>query len=75
MEMRLPDWVRAIILISALMQLTFGITLLLDPSRIAELWPWMLPPFTARLLGASTLVSVPMSLLAVGINRYRRSPW
>ena len=29
-----------------------------------------LPPLTARLLGASTLVSVPMSLLAVGINRY-----
>jgi hypothetical protein len=68
--MRLPDWVRAIILISALMQLIFGITLLLDPSRIAELWPWKLPPLTARLLGASTLVSVPMALLAIGINRY-----
>ena len=70
MEMRLPNWVRAIILISALMQLTFGITLLLDPSRIAELWPWKLPPLTARLLGASTLVSVPMALLAIGINRF-----
>src|SRR4029078_2162834 len=68
--MRLPNWVRAIILISALMQLSFGIALLLDPSRIAELWPWKLPPLTARLLGASTLVSVPMSLLAVGINRF-----
>lgn len=70
MEMRLPNWVRAIILISALMQLSFGIALLLDPSRIAELWPWKLPPLTARLLGASTLVSVPMSLLAIGINRF-----
>ena len=44
MEMRLPNWVRAIILISALMQLSFGMALLLDPSRIAELWPWKLPP-------------------------------
>jgi len=70
MEMRLPNWVRAIILISALMQLSFGIALLLDPSRIAELWPWKLPPLTARLLGASTLVSVPMSLLAIGIDRF-----
>ena len=70
MEMRLPNWVRAIILISALMQLIFGLTLLLDPSRIVELWPWKLPPLTARLLGASTLVSVPMAVLAIGINRF-----
>lgn len=70
MTMRLPNWVRAIIVVSALMQLAFGATLLLDPGRIADLWPWPLPPLTARLLGASTLVSVPMALLAVGINRF-----
>jgi hypothetical protein len=70
MAMRLPDWARAIIVISALMQLAFGLTLLLDPSRIAELWPWKLPPLTARLLGASTLVSVPMAALIVFINRF-----
>ena len=69
--MRLPNWVRAIILISSLMQSCLLVSaLLLDPSRIAELWPWKLPPLTARLFGASTLVSVPMSLLAVGINRF-----
>jgi hypothetical protein len=68
--MRLPDWVRVIIVISALMQLLFGLTLLFDPSRIAELWPWKLPPLTARLLGASTLVSVPMALLIVYLNRF-----
>jgi hypothetical protein len=68
--MRLPNWVRAIIVVSALMQLAFGVTLLLDPARIAELWPWPLPPLTARLLGASTLVSVPMALLVAGINRF-----
>ncbi len=70
MGMRLPNWVRAVIVISAVMQFGFGATLLADPSRIALLWPWPLPPLTARLLGASTLVSVPMALLVVWINRY-----
>jgi hypothetical protein len=70
MGMKLPNWVRLVILISALMQLGFGLTLLIDPDRIAELWPWQLPPLTARLLGASTLVSVPMALLAIWINRF-----
>ncbi len=70
MDLKLPNWVRLVILVSALMQLGFGLTLLIDPDRIAELWPWKLPPLTARLLGASTLVSVPMALLVVWINRF-----
>jgi hypothetical protein len=70
MDMKLPNWVRLIIALSALMQLGFGLTLLFDPDRIAELWPWKLPPLTARLLGASTLVSVPMAFLVVWINRF-----
>jgi hypothetical protein len=70
MDLKLPNWVRLVIVVSALMQLGFGLTLLLDPDRIAELWPWKLPPLTARLLGASTLVSVPMALLVVWINRF-----
>jgi hypothetical protein len=70
MELRLPNWVRALILVSALMQLCFAASLLVDPGRIAELWPWPLPPLTARLLGASTLVSVPMAVLVVWINRF-----
>ena len=70
MDMKLPNWVRLVIVLSALMQLGFGLTLLFEPDRIAELWPWKLPPLTARLLGASTLVSVPMALLAVWINRF-----
>jgi hypothetical protein len=52
------------------MQLGFGIVLLLHPARISELWPWTLPPLTARLLGASTLVSIPLAFLSIGINRY-----
>jgi hypothetical protein len=68
--MRLPDWARAVIAISALMQVFFGATLLHDPSAIANVWPWSLPPLSARLLGASALVSVPMSLIAVAVNRF-----
>jgi hypothetical protein len=68
--MRLPNWARAVIAISAAMQVVFGATLLYDPSAIASVWPWPLPPLSARLLGASALVSVPMSLLAVAINRF-----
>jgi hypothetical protein len=55
---------------SALMQFVFGVTLLVDPARIVDLWPWPMPPLTTRILGASTLVSLPLALLSVGINRY-----
>src|SRR5262249_5380627 len=59
-----------VIAVSALMQLVFGITLIASPGQIADVWPWVMPPLTARVLGASALVSVPMVFLAVAINRY-----
>src|SRR3954463_6659060 len=70
MEMRLPLWIRAVVAVSALMQLVFGITLIVSPAQIADAWPWVMPPLTARVLGASALVSVPMVFLAVAISRY-----
>lgn len=70
MGMRLPGWVRIVMLVSAVMQLIFGLTLLADPARILNVWPWPLPPLSARLLGASTLVSVPMGLISIAINRF-----
>jgi hypothetical protein len=70
MEMRIPNWVRLIVLISAIMKLGFGLTILGDPGQIKGVWPWPLPPLSARLLGASTLVSVPLALLSIGINRF-----
>jgi hypothetical protein len=66
----LSNWVRAVLVISATMQLFFGIRLLVDPTSIAEMWPWPMTPVTARLLGASTLVSVPLALLSVWFNRF-----
>lgn len=55
---------------SAIAQLVFGITLIIDPTAISRLWPWTLTPITARLLGASALVAVPLSLLASLANRW-----
>lgn len=70
MEQRIPNWIRLIILISAVMKIGFATTLLIDPSQIKAVWPWPLPALSARLLGASTLVSVTMGILVVVINRY-----
>jgi hypothetical protein len=70
MEMSFPLWIRLLVAVSALMQLGFGATLLVDPARIVDVWPWSMPPLTARVLGASTLVSIPLALFSVGINRY-----
>jgi hypothetical protein len=66
----LPWWLRAVLLISALMQIGFAFTLLLNPAAIGGLWPWPLTPITARLLGASTLVSVPLAMLTIYFNRW-----
>jgi hypothetical protein len=66
----LPWWLHVLMDGSALAQLVFGITLIIDPSAISRLWPWTLTPITARLLGASALVAVPLSLLASLANRW-----
>src|SRR3984957_14711122 len=68
--MSLPICIRLPILISTLMQINFGITLLVAPARMDDLWPWVMSPLTARVLGAITLVSVPMAILAIAVNRY-----
>jgi hypothetical protein len=66
----LPGWLRLVLVIVALTQLIFGLTLLIDPSAIGRLWPWSLTPLTTRLLGASTLVSVPLEVLVAASNRW-----
>jgi hypothetical protein len=66
----LPWWLRVSLLVSAVAQIGFGVTLLLNPGAIDSLWPWRLTPLTARLLGASTVVSVPLSVLIVVVNRW-----
>jgi hypothetical protein len=66
----LPIWVKIVLVVSGLMQIVFGLRLLMDPSALTSMWPWSMTPVTARLLGCSTLVSVPLALLSVWFNRY-----
>ena len=66
----LPIWLKIVLTVSAVMQLTFGVTLLLNPGALTTMWPWPMTPITTRLLGASTLVAVPLALLSVGFNRW-----
>ena len=66
----LSNWIRAVLVISATMQLFFGIRLLVDPASLTDMWPWPMTTVTSRLLGASTLVSVPLALLSVWFNRF-----
>ena len=48
----------------------FGLTLVINPAASSHLWPWKLTALDARLLGASSLVAVPLSLLASLANRW-----
>ena len=66
----LPLWLRLALVFTGLLQAILGITLLLNPAAINGVWPWALTPITARLLGASSLVSMPLSLLAALANRW-----
>jgi hypothetical protein len=65
----LPAWLRPVLLFTGLLQAVLGIALLLNPAAINGLWPWPLSPITARLLGASSLVSMPLSFLSAIANR------
>jgi hypothetical protein len=66
----LPLWLKIVLVVSATMQVFFGLRLLIDPSSLTAMWPWSMTPVTARLLGASTLVSVPLAFLSVWFNRF-----
>jgi hypothetical protein len=66
----LPWWLHLMMVGSALSQIYFGLTLVINPSASNHLWPWKLTPLDARLLGASSLVAVPLSLLASFANRW-----
>ena len=66
----LPLWLRLVLLSISLLHTILGLTLLLNPGAISGVWPWALTPITARLLGASSLVSMPLSMLAASANRW-----
>src|SRR5258706_521840 len=66
---RLPARLRLLLLFTGLLQGVLGIALLLNPAAINGLWPWPLTPITARLLGASSLVSLPLTFLPALADR------
>lgn len=66
----LPWWLHIMMVGSALSQIYFGLTLVINPAASSHLWPWKLTALDARLLGASSLVAVPLSLLASLVNRW-----
>ncbi len=66
----LPAWLKLVLVVSATMQVFFGLRLLIDPSSLTSMWPWSMTPVTTRLLGASTLVSVPLAFLSVWFDRF-----
>jgi hypothetical protein len=66
----LPLWLKIVLIVSASMQVIFGLRLLIDPSSLTSMWPWSMTPVTTRLLGCSTLVSVPLAFLSVWFNRF-----
>ena len=69
-ERTLPWWLHVMMVGSALSQIYFGLTLVINPAASSHLWPWKLTALDARLLGASSLVAVPLSLLASFANRW-----
>lgn len=49
---RLPTTVRLLLIIQALVMLTWGIGLFADPAFLAFSWPWKLTPLTSQAIGA-----------------------
>lgn len=66
----LPNLLRLALVGMGLMQLSFGATVLINPEAINSLWPWPLTTISTRLLGASTLVSVPLAFGSAWFNRW-----
>jgi hypothetical protein len=69
-DRELPAWFRVLLILVALSQIAFGVTLMLNPAAIGSVWPWQLTTITTRVLAASTLVSVPLEIIPALVNRW-----
>lgn len=54
-ERGLPVWIRAILLVHAMLLVPFGIALFVAPGSVANLWPWTIPPLSAQVIAAWVL--------------------
>src|SRR5205085_225280 len=51
----LPGWVRAVLLVHAVIMIPIGLVLLIAPQVLIGGWPWALTPLTGRAIGAWSL--------------------
>ena len=68
----LPKWVKAILGLQAVVLIPFGLGLFLLPNRLAELWPWVLPPLSARAVSAWLLAFGVLAAHAIVENDFAR---
>ncbi|TCO48486.1 hypothetical protein EV646_104308 [Kribbella antiqua] len=68
----LPRWLRAVLGLHAVVMLSLGLSLFVDPEATLVLWPWMLTPLTARAIGAWLLGLGLAAAHAAGANDWGR---
>jgi hypothetical protein len=63
-DLRVPPIARAVIGLTGLGALLLGAYLFVLPRRAIDLWPWMLTPLTARVVGAILMLGVSGLMIA-----------
>lgn len=71
-ERTLPTWVKAILGLQAVVLIPLGIALFLLPNTVAELWPWALPPLSARAVSAWLIAFGVLAAHAIVENDFAR---
>jgi hypothetical protein len=71
-ERALPTWVKAILGLQAVLLIPLGVALFLIPNRVAELWPWVLPPLSARAVSAWLIAFGVLAAHAIVENDFMR---
>jgi hypothetical protein len=68
----LPTWVKAILGLQAVVLIPLGVALFLLPNRVAEFWPWVLPPLSARAVSAWLIAFGVLAAHAIVENDFTR---
>jgi hypothetical protein len=71
-ERTLPAWVKVILALHALVLIPLGVALFLLPDRVGELWPWALPPLSARAASAWLIAFGVLAAHAIVENDFAR---
>jgi hypothetical protein len=68
----LPDWLRAVLCVQALIMVAVGAALFVAPVGASSLWPWTLTPLTGRAVGAFLIGFGVAAAFAVAENEIHR---